>query len=89
MVTLNNPLPVSLAEECKKALKIFNSFCVSDISSEQGIPDRILKKAKGFAILSISKVGFIVSARAGSGIVIARLEDGCKFFPQFFYFKVY
>ena len=26
------------------------------------------------------KAGFLVSARAGSGIVIARLPDGCKLF---------
>lgn len=40
------------------------------------MPPHILQRAKGFAILSVAKAGFIVSARAGSGLVIARLADG-------------
>lgn len=31
-----------------------------------------------FAILVIAKAGFLFSARAGSGVVIVRLPDGCK-----------
>lgn len=41
------------------------------------IPRKILQNAKGFAIFTIFKAGFIFSARAGSGIVIAKLENGC------------
>jgi SH3 domain-containing YSC84-like protein 1 len=41
------------------------------------IPRNILENAKGFAIFTIFKAGFIFSARAGSGIVIAKLENGC------------
>jgi SH3 domain-containing YSC84-like protein 1 len=41
------------------------------------VPRVILERAKGFAIFSVVKAGFVFSARAGSGIVIARLEDGC------------
>jgi len=40
------------------------------------VPRSILERAKGFAIFSVVKAGFVFSARAGSGIVIARLEDG-------------
>jgi lipid-binding SYLF domain-containing protein len=40
------------------------------------IPKDILKNAKGIAILTIVKGGFIVSGRAGSGLVIAKLENG-------------
>lgn len=43
------------------------------------IPRSILSQAKGFAIFTIFKAGFIFSARAGSGVVIARLQDGCMF----------
>lgn len=38
----------------------------------------MLENAKGFAIFTIFKAGFLFSARAGSGIVIAKLEDGSE-----------
>lgn len=40
------------------------------------IPREVLENAKGFAIFTIFKAGFLFSARAGSGIVIAKLDDG-------------
>jgi len=40
------------------------------------IPPSILRKAKGFAFITIVKAGFVFSARAGTGVVIARLRDG-------------
>lgn len=40
------------------------------------IPLTVLRRAKGFAIFSIFRVGFVLTARAGSGVVIAKLEDG-------------
>ena len=36
----------------------------------------ILMKAKGLAILTVVKAGFLVTARGGSGIVIAKLDEG-------------
>ena len=33
-------------------------------------------KAKGLAILTVVKAGFLVTARGGSGIVIAKVDDG-------------
>ena len=35
----------------------------------------ILAKARGLAILTVFKAGFLVTARGGSGIVIAKLRD--------------
>ena len=46
----------------------------------QVIPRSVLENAKGFAIFTVFKAGFLFSARAGSGIVIAKLEDGSKSF---------
>jgi len=40
------------------------------------IPRSVLENAKGFAIFTIFKAGFLFSARAGTGIVIAKLADG-------------
>lgn len=38
----------------------------------------VIAKAKGLAVLSVIKAGFLVTARGGSGIVLARLPDGSK-----------
>ncbi|GAA5887854.1 hypothetical protein JCM16303_007360 [Sporobolomyces ruberrimus] len=72
----NNPLPVSLQQECRKACKIFSSFVDPVNGLDQIIPPSILRKAKGFAFITIVKAGFVFSARAGTGVVIARLKDG-------------
>ena len=39
---------------------------------EQSIPEKVLRDARGLAILSVVKAGFVLSARGGQGIVIAR-----------------
>lgn len=72
----SNPLPVSLQQECRKATKIFAAFANPDKGLDNVIPASILRKAKGFAFLTVAKAGFIFSARAGSGVVVARLQDG-------------
>ena len=46
--------------------------------NDQIIPHSVLERACGFAIFTIFKAGFLFSARGGGGIVIARLDDGCK-----------
>lgn len=74
---INNPIPQSLPKECAKAARIFRSFVTSKNSGLDGIiPRNILQNAKGFAIFTVFKAGFVFSARAGSGIVIAKLSDG-------------
>ncbi|KAF9015460.1 hypothetical protein BDQ17DRAFT_1269300 [Cyathus striatus] len=74
---LSNPLPQPLPKECSKAAKIFRSFVDSANNGLDGIiPRSVLENAKGFAIFTVFKAGFVFSARAGSGIVIAKLDDG-------------
>ncbi|OSX63710.1 hypothetical protein POSPLADRAFT_1139527 [Postia placenta MAD-698-R-SB12] len=74
---LNTPLPQPLPKECSKAANIFKSFVDSGNNGLDGIiPRSVLHNAKGFAIFTIFKAGFLFSARAGTGVVIARLEDG-------------
>ncbi|CDH48866.1 sh3 domain-containing protein [Lichtheimia corymbifera JMRC:FSU:9682] len=73
---INSPLPSSLQSECRKAARILNSFCDPAEELEGIIPPGILNEAKGLAIYSVLKGGFLFSARAGSGLVIARLSDG-------------
>ncbi|KIY52913.1 DUF500-domain-containing protein [Fistulina hepatica ATCC 64428] len=72
---INTPLPQPLPKECGKAA--IQSFVDSGNNGLDGvIPRTILENAKGFAIFTIFKAGFLFSARAGVGIVIARLDDG-------------
>lgn len=44
--------------------------------ADQVIPPYVLKKAKGLAIITVLKAGFLFSGRAGSGVIVARLKDG-------------
>ena len=43
---------------------------------EKSIPDAILRHAKGLAIITAVKVGVMVTYNIGTGLVIARREDG-------------
>ncbi|OTB09638.1 hypothetical protein M426DRAFT_6902 [Hypoxylon sp. CI-4A] len=75
---INNPLPSSMASECKKCGKILTSFIDprQAFGPDKIIPPTILANAKGLAILTVIKAGFLGSARFGSGLVVARLPDG-------------
>ncbi|CAI6331769.1 unnamed protein product [Periconia digitata] len=76
--TINNPLPSSLKSECSKAGKILTSFVDprQAFGPDKIIPPQILANAKGLAILTVFKAGFLGTARFGSGVVVARLADG-------------
>ncbi|CAL1712409.1 unnamed protein product [Somion occarium] len=54
----------SLPGEAEKAANILASFLA------------VLQRARGLAIFSVLKAGFMFSGKAGSGLVIARLPDG-------------
>jgi len=43
---------------------------------ENGIPRGILRDARGFAILTIAKGGFVFSGKIGEGVVVARTAEG-------------
>lgn len=43
---------------------------------ERGIPPAVMRAAKGLAILTVTKAGFIGSGRGGSGVVVARAGNG-------------
>ncbi|KAF2453740.1 DUF500 and domain-containing protein [Lineolata rhizophorae] len=75
---INNPLPASMRSECRKAGKILASFVDprQAFGPDKVIPPQILANAKGLAIITVFKAGFLGSARFGSGVVVARLADG-------------
>ncbi|KAF7732514.1 hypothetical protein EC973_003260 [Apophysomyces ossiformis] len=78
-VNVNDPRPGTLAEECAKAARILEQFILKE-EIENGfdtiIPVSVIKEAKGLAIFTVVKAGFLWSVRAGSGIVVARLPNG-------------
>jgi len=43
---------------------------------EKAIPREVLRHAKGLAVMSVVKAGFIFSAKGGQGIVVARTPHG-------------
>lgn len=43
---------------------------------ERAIPSSVLRSARGLAILTVTRAGFIGSVRGGSGVVLQRLANG-------------
>jgi lipid-binding SYLF domain-containing protein len=72
---VNTPIPHSLRSEARKAAKILRDFTMPSAKTgpDKIIPAGVIVKAEGLAILTVVKIGFLVTARAGSGIVVARL----------------
>ncbi|KAI0712512.1 hypothetical protein C8Q76DRAFT_735003 [Earliella scabrosa] len=69
----------TLPGEADKAAKILESFLADPEHPESAlnsIPKAVLQRARGLAIFSVLKAGFVFSGKAGSGLVIARLPDG-------------
>ncbi|KAJ5512719.1 hypothetical protein N7463_002271 [Penicillium fimorum] len=73
---LHNPLPASLSSECKKAAAILESFINPKLKIDGQIPRKIFVGAKGIAVFTALRVGFLGSIRFGSGLIVARLQDG-------------
>lgn len=74
---LNIPWGQSMEYEIYKATNIIQGYSkICSSRPEKSIPNAILKNAKGLAIVTIVKVGMMVTYNIGTGLVIARREDG-------------
>ena len=62
-----------LQEDVDSAVSIIERF---EEIPESAIPRAVLRDAKGLAILTVTKAGFVVSGRGGTGVVVARTEKG-------------
>jgi len=62
-----------MQDDVNQAVTIFQRF--QDIP-EQSVPRSVLKDARGIAILTVLKAGFIFSGRGGHGVVVARTRKG-------------
>ncbi len=63
----------AMQDDVDQALTIFKRF---QSIPENAIPPAVMRDAKGLAILTITKVGFIFSGRGGKGVVVARTDKG-------------
>ncbi|QCD76903.1 early endosome antigen 1 [Vigna unguiculata] len=74
---VNFPWGQSMEYEIYKAtntIKAYNQ--IGFLKPEKSIPDVILRKAKGLAIITVVRVGVVVTYNIGTGLVVARREDG-------------
>jgi len=62
-----------LQDEVDQAATIIERF---QAVPEKGIPETVLKDAKGVAIMTVIKAGFVFSGRGGKGVVMARTKNG-------------
>lgn len=61
-----------------KAIFLYLKFSnqVGSSRTERSIPDAILRQAKGLAVITVARVGVMVTYRIGTGLVVARRDDG-------------
>ena len=62
-----------MQDDVNQAVSIIQRF---EAIPEHAIPPAVLKDAKGLAILTVFKAGFMVSGRGGTGVVVARTAKG-------------
>jgi len=70
---VNFPWGQSMEYEIYKAANTIHKY---NKVPEKKIPDAILRQAKGLAIITVVKVGMMVTYNIGTGLVVARREDG-------------
>eukprot|EP00597_Dinobryon_sp_UTEXLB2267_P005096 CAMPEP_0170070704 /NCGR_PEP_ID=MMETSP0019_2-20121128/8894_1 /TAXON_ID=98059 /ORGANISM="Dinobryon sp., Strain UTEXLB2267" /LENGTH=424 /DNA_ID=CAMNT_0010279045 /DNA_START=174 /DNA_END=1448 /DNA_ORIENTATION=- len=63
-----------MENEIKKAASML--YCFTNTLGEEKIPKELLEIAKGVVFFTIVKAGFMFTGRYGSGIVVAKLNDG-------------
>ena len=68
-----SPGHATMQDDVDQALSIIERF--GEIP-ESAIPPAVMRDAKGVAIFAMTKAGFVVSGRGGTGIVLARTPTG-------------
>ncbi len=67
------PAFAGMQDDVDQAVNILQRF---KSIPEKEIPPSVLRQARGLAIMTVAKAGFIFSARGGSGVVVARKGKG-------------
>lgn len=65
-----------MEKEVRKAANIINAFFDTKVDADSAIPVELIKGCAGLAFLTVIKAGLIWTGKIGTGVVIARLEDG-------------
>ncbi|KAG2498194.1 hypothetical protein HYH03_003948 [Edaphochlamys debaryana] len=74
---LNSPWTASLGEDVFKAANMLSTFVKAvHLQSEAGLPTAALQGAAGLALLSVARLGAGWSVSFGTGLVVARTQDG-------------
>ena len=74
LLLLATPSPAAgMQDQVDQATTIIERFRAMP---EEGIPEKVLKDAKGLAILTVLKAGFIFSGQGGWGVVVAKTAQG-------------
>jgi len=74
---MNLPYSFSLEQEIVKATYSLLNFTHSNaIEGQDRIPRELLRNCKGIAFLTVAKVGFALTGKMGTGLVMSRLDDG-------------
>ena len=66
-------LASGMEDDVDQAVTIIQRF---EAIPEQSIPPAVLRDARGLAILTVVKAGFMFSGRGGTGVVVARTGKG-------------
>jgi lipid-binding SYLF domain-containing protein len=71
-------LPVCFAvfKGCNHEMIYACNIQVGELKAEKSIPDSILREAKGLAIITVMKVGMMLTYKIGTGLVVSRRSDG-------------
>uniref|UniRef100_K3WU82 EF-hand domain-containing protein n=1 Tax=Globisporangium ultimum (strain ATCC 200006 / CBS 805.95 / DAOM BR144) TaxID=431595 RepID=K3WU82_GLOUD len=75
-MVLNKPYSSSMEKEIQKAANIINAFFDSRVDADSAIPVELVRNCAGLAFLTVVKAGLIWTGKLGTGVVIARMEDG-------------
>lgn len=78
-VNISSPVSFSMSAEIMKAANAVDNFFGTSQQSmlrDEYIPAMLLKQAKGIAFLTVVKMGFVVTTRFGTGLVVGRDRHG-------------
>jgi lipid-binding SYLF domain-containing protein len=68
-----SPVAASMQGDVDQAATIIERF---QAVPEKGIPQAVLKDARGLAIMTVIKAGFGISGRGGTGVLVSRTKNG-------------
>jgi lipid-binding SYLF domain-containing protein len=74
---VNPPVSKKMETDIRKATyTLYNFTSDNAIEGKDSIPTELIIGAKGIVFITILKAGFLVTGRIGTGLVVARLQDG-------------